>query len=87
MGMFDTIVAECPDCKSGNSIEFQTKAGHCVLDVFDYLAVPEGLAWDIKNDVQECYLCKKSWGLKKDYEYKGLITFKIIPKVFKKNTE
>lgn len=33
MGMFDTIIIECPEC--GADIEYQTKVGKCELEKYE----------------------------------------------------
>lgn len=52
MGMYDRVWAECPEC--GNQIEFQSKAGECVLADYSTNSVPPNIAEDIKNDSEEC---------------------------------
>lgn len=52
MGMFDTVVAECPKCAA--QIEFQSKAGPCVLQRYSAHNVPPEVAQDIDGDTEWC---------------------------------
>lgn len=52
MGMFDSVWAVCPSC--GIQVEFQSKAGDCVLASFAYTEVPVGIAVDIAGKTKQC---------------------------------
>jgi hypothetical protein len=56
MGMFDSVFATCPACKQGE-IEFQSKAGPCVLASHSLDAVPLVIAADIAGDTSQCRAC------------------------------
>ena len=34
MGLFDSIIEDCPLCKYKNGLEFQSKSGPCAMDIF-----------------------------------------------------
>jgi len=55
MGLYDSVVVECPNCTT--EIEFQSKAGECLLDKFDEQTVPATVACDIAGEQEECPKC------------------------------
>ena len=55
MGMFDSVMAKCPDC--GELVEFQSKAGHCDLVEYKTYEVPTEIAIDICGDEVACKGC------------------------------
>ena len=55
MGMFDSVICRCPKC--GGELEFQSKAGECVLDRFGIGNVPANVAQDIEVDIESCKTC------------------------------
>lgn len=55
MGMFDSVNIVCPNCAS--EVEFQSKAGDCVLDVFNASTVPDIIAADLVGESQVCRHC------------------------------
>lgn len=55
MGMFDRIWAKCPTC--GEQVEFQSKAGRCVLADYAISSVPMGIAEAIDGDTECCPKC------------------------------
>ena len=55
MGMFDRIWVNCPNC--GTLVEFQSKAGECILHDYNIYNIPAGIADDIKNDAEMCEKC------------------------------
>ena len=50
MGMFDSVMIDCPKC--GKPMEFQSKAGGCGLDVFTLENAPSEVLMDIMNEPQ-----------------------------------
>ena len=52
MGMFDSVVTQCPKC--GEPIEFQSKAGECMLTRYALYSVPLDIANSIKGDKYNC---------------------------------
>ena len=52
MGMFDSVIAECPKC--GDDVEFQSKAGECCLIRYYPDNVPAVIASDIAGDTSPC---------------------------------
>jgi hypothetical protein len=52
MGMFDSFMATCPDC--GKQVEFQSKAGDCLLNEYTVTNVPAMVACDLDGDVGSC---------------------------------
>jgi Zn ribbon nucleic-acid-binding protein len=55
MGMFDTVVTNCPKCGERN--EIQTKAGDCCLDVYTIDAVPVEIARSLNGQKRFCDKC------------------------------
>lgn len=55
MGCFDSVYVKCPGC--GEEIEFQSKAGDCLLQTFYEDDVPTKLAVDIDGDTDQCPKC------------------------------
>ena len=62
MGMFDSVIFICPDC--GESVEFQTKVGACVLRRYSYEDVPPEIAKDIEGSWEACPKCGKKIKIK-----------------------
>jgi len=52
MGMFDSVIIFCPEC--GKQLEFQSKAGECMLQQYDASDVPANIAVDILNTRVDC---------------------------------
>jgi hypothetical protein len=57
MGMYDTVFAECPVCRT--LVEFQSKAGVCELKKYRLESVPPEVARDIKGDSEICDNCDR----------------------------
>lgn len=55
MGMFDRVYIACPKC--GAMVEYQSKAGDCMLNSYGINDVPPRIAGDIIGDKQECDQC------------------------------
>ena len=55
MGMFDSVIAKCPDC--GGRVEFQSKAGDCSLAEYTPDNVPLKIMADIDGEVSSCQKC------------------------------
>ena len=52
MGMFDTVIATCPVCEE--EVEFQSKAGDCLLRTYTENFVPVAIAEDLEFEEKEC---------------------------------
>lgn len=53
MGMYDTVRAECPNCKK--KVEFQSKEGDCVLRDYDLPGtVPVRIAVALDDATRQC---------------------------------
>lgn len=52
MGCYDSVWVRCPGC--GEKVEFQSKAGACLLRSYDPSSVPPEIATDLDGDVSEC---------------------------------
>lgn len=52
MGMFDSVIAVCPKCNK--EVEFQSKAGECLLRNYSANSVPPDIAQDIEGDTSPC---------------------------------
>ena len=60
MGMYDTIIFNCPNC--GTEIEVQSKSGECILGVYESTDVPIPVAQDANRHAPfECLKCHKKW--------------------------
>lgn len=57
MGMFDSVHVKCPHC--GEFVEFQSKAGDCILRDYQPDDVPSDIALDVDGKVSECQNCKE----------------------------
>ena len=55
MGMFDTVVLECPNCKL--EVDVQTKSGSCILNVYTITNAPMEVMADVEG-VNVCYHCQ-----------------------------
>lgn len=64
MGMFDSVYFDCPNCET--SIEHQSKAGRCFLDVYNNNNVPCEIAVDIENEDVFCDNCQETFKIKAD---------------------
>lgn len=55
MGMFDRVWVPCPRC--GRKLEFQSKAGPCILKVYHLDNAPNVVLADIIGDSEWCKSC------------------------------
>lgn len=55
MGMYDSVMVECPHCKT--LVEFQSKAGKCDMEKYPVHEVPPEIAVDIDGDSESCNNC------------------------------
>ena len=55
MGMFDSVIVQCPNC--GKGMEFQSKAGDCDLISYTLESAPSEILMDIMNDPQFHQAC------------------------------
>jgi hypothetical protein len=51
MGMYDTVFAPCPEC--GKLLQFQSKAGECLLKEYSHKNVPIGIATDLELENED----------------------------------
>lgn len=56
MGVFDRVYASCPKC--GEQVEFQSKAGKCVLASYSTNSVPMEIASDLNGETEHCPKCE-----------------------------
>jgi hypothetical protein len=54
MGMFDSLYITC---KCGNQIEFQSKAGPCILKEYNQFDVDPAVAGDLNGTSEQCQKC------------------------------
>jgi hypothetical protein len=59
MGMFDSVRTSCPKCNS--PLEYQSKAGECLLNDYHLDNVPLNIAVSIDGDIEYCVECDSSW--------------------------
>lgn len=52
MGMFDSLYVRCRECK--RDVEFQSKAGDCVLRCYSMMDVPADIAGDLIGQQTTC---------------------------------
>ena len=64
MGMFDSVLARCPEC--GGNVEYQSKAGACLLKDYTTDAVPLNIAASINEDIESCDSCGETWKIVAD---------------------
>jgi hypothetical protein len=62
MGMFDSVLVDCPQCHS--TIEFQSKAGECILATFSHFTAPFAILADLQNQSASCEKCGRVVALK-----------------------
>lgn len=55
MGMFDSLIVNCPRC--GSEVEFQSKAGECSLARYNLWNVPKKIAADLEGEKEQCTGC------------------------------
>lgn len=55
MGMFDTVQVDCPNC--GHELDFQSKAGPCILATYTPNNVPIEIALDLHEEYKWCPKC------------------------------
>ena len=66
MGMFDRVWVKCPEC--GKEVEFQSKAGECVLADYTLDNVPLKIGVGLINEKEECENCGYIVTIKIDVE-------------------
>lgn len=71
MGMFDTVRFKCPNC--GEFVEYQSKAGRCMLNLYDEDAVPPEIARDLHGDIDDCYHCGQEMVLKVQHPIQSVV--------------
>jgi transcription elongation factor Elf1 len=60
MGMFDSIIFDCPEC--GEHMEAQSKGGACFLDCYGLYDVPADVASGVNNNAPFiCEHCGSAW--------------------------
>ena len=64
MGMFDSVIHDCPNCSE--RIEWQSKAGECLLSTFPSENVPIAIAKEINGDVETCPGCGRRYKITVD---------------------
>ena len=57
MGLFDRVMADCPNC--GKPVEFQSKAGECYMNVYSVKDAPTEVLTDILNSPEYCRHCEE----------------------------
>ena len=57
MGMFDRVWVSCPKC--GAQVEFQSKAGECILKDYTLNDVPPEIREDIVGEMEFCENCEE----------------------------
>ncbi len=55
MGMFDRVLIPCKNCN--NPLEFQTKAGECLLIDYEIFEIPVEIAIGLNGDSEKCEVC------------------------------
>jgi len=60
MGMYDTVMVPCPNCKEKN--EFQSKSGDCVLNIYNLEDTPQDVLLDVnRHSPISCLNCGTSY--------------------------
>jgi hypothetical protein len=56
MGMYDSVMVPCPNC--GERVEFQSKSGDCLLNVYDLETCPSDVLGDVnRHSPYDCPKC------------------------------
>jgi len=55
MGMFDTLVIDCPECYE--QVEIQSKAGRCCMDTYNIYTVPDEILLSLRDKHIVCEKC------------------------------
>ena len=76
MGMFDSLIIECPKCKK--DLEIQSKSGCCMLDVYNKNNLPAEVAVGLNGDVIECEFCRCKFIVKCNIPKPRLAQVKLI---------
>lgn len=63
MGMFDSVIVRCPVCRA--KVEFQSKAGECLLNEYAPANAPEEIADDLDGAHWRCQRCGEGVWLEK----------------------
>lgn len=58
MGLFDTIILKCPNCKG--ILEFQSKGGECILKEYNEKNVSWNVMLAVNGKVIKCENCLKN---------------------------
>lgn len=64
MGMFDTLVAECPNEDCDGRLELQTKAGPCILKDYPVYSAPMRILIAEEGEIMRCSKCSSGRTLK-----------------------
>ncbi len=80
MGLFDSVMADCPNC--GAKLEFQSKAGECYMNVYSVEDAPDDVVRDVLNRPEYCRHCEK-WSCLYDPDYPPEFPPRPTPKMVK----
>ena len=75
MGLYDTVIFQCPKCFM--SIEMQSKAGDCHLRDYDCNSVPGEIAQSLVNEYAHCPLCNESFKVVENNEVPKTVKLKL----------
>lgn len=76
MGMFDSVIVECPKCQG--ELEYQSKAGECLLHRYPIDAVPMEIAADIDGEWDYCETCKESFQIRLPFQQPRTVEMKLV---------
>jgi len=62
MGVFDSVMAPCPECGTMN--EFQSKGGDCILDRYQLHEAPDNVLADVNRHPVSCLNCATPYHIK-----------------------
>ena len=77
MGMFDSVYAPCPKC--GQELEWQSKAGPCILNGYNPSKVPVEVARDITGELEHCSGCNLAYALVPFVQPPDWVSMAVVP--------
>jgi hypothetical protein len=74
--MFDSVIAPCPKC--GEDLEWQSKAGECLLNRYPVTMVPMEIAADVDKEWAYCEACKESFQLRLPFQQPVTVSMEVV---------
>lgn len=77
MGLYNRIVARCPDLECTGEIEWQSKAGPDECSTYRPSEVPTDVAYDVEGTWEECSDCGRKFSIIVAPEKRGSVRMTI----------